>query len=64
MRVHDWDWDGFPDADESVEDNARHMAKARENAPPIVLGEMANVLFVALGVAFAINIALAALHIG
>ena len=63
MQVHDWDWDGFPETDDSTCESAHETANARANAPSLVLGEMAAVLFSALGLAFAVNIALTALHI-
>jgi hypothetical protein len=58
-----WDWDSFPNAARTDEDAARDLAKARENSPQRVLGEMGLVLAFALGAALAINVILSALHV-
>src|ERR1700759_1839043 len=63
MQVHDWDWDVFPETDDSTCESTDETANARANASSLVLGEMAAVLLSALGLAFAVNIALTALHV-
>jgi hypothetical protein len=63
MYRYDWDWDGFPNSARTSEDVASELAKARENSPQRVLGEMGLVLAFALGTALAINVILSALHV-
>jgi hypothetical protein len=63
MPGQDWDWNGFPAASPARERRATESAKARENAPAIVLGDIGLTLAIALFAAFAINLTLSILNI-
>jgi hypothetical protein len=59
-REPDWDW--FPRAPRTRDDDAGDPGKADENPPRGVLGEMALVLVVSLAIVLIIGLALAMLH--
>jgi hypothetical protein len=58
MPGQDWDWNGFPAGSPAGERRAGETAKARENAPAVVLGSIALTLAITLSGAFAINLML------
>lgn len=63
MSGQDWDWNAFPAASLAAERRAGETAKARENAPAVVLGDIGLALAITLSIAFAINLMLSILNI-
>ena len=63
MSGQDWDWNGFPAASRVGHHRASESAKARENAPAVVLGSIALTLAITLSAALAINLMLSILNI-
>ena len=63
MYRYDSNWVSFSDAERTVEDDKRDAAKAQENTPSVVLGQMGHVLLATLSVVLVTNLLLLLFHI-